>query len=127
MSQISKTAQVKPTTSDETYGRAITAILALAAAVIVAAVLLTRPQAAVPTGAAGGSDLTDGFLPGAMAAHAAQQIRNAQALSDGWEAGLVVPARTIQGEARDGWEAGLFGPRTTNQEPRDGWESSLFR
>jgi hypothetical protein len=108
MSQISKTAQVKPTTSDETYGRAITAILALAAAVIVAALLLTRPQAAVPTGAAGGGDLTDGFLPGAMAAHAAQQIRNAQALSDGWE-------------------AGLFGPRTTNQEPRDGWESSLFR
>ena len=49
--------------------------------------------------------------------------------SDGFwrrRSGLVVPAGTIQGEARDGWEAGLFGPRTTNQEPRDGWESSLF-
>ena len=70
MSQITKTAQVKPVPNNDTYGRGIAASLALAAAVIVAAFLLTRAPAAVPTGMAGADQLTDGFLPGAIAAHA---------------------------------------------------------
>ena len=51
MSQITKTAEVKPITSTESYGRAITAGLASTAAVIVVAFLLTRPMAAIPHGA----------------------------------------------------------------------------
>ena len=86
MSQITRTAEVKPITSTESYGRAITVGLAATAAIIVVAFLLTRPMAAIPAQGAGADQLTDGFLPGAIAAHAAQQVRNAQALSDGWEA-----------------------------------------
>ena len=51
MSQITKTTQVKPVPSQETYGRAITVALAITAAMIVAALLLTRPSSAVPFGA----------------------------------------------------------------------------
>lgn len=126
MSQITKTAQVKPVPNNDTYGRGIAASLALAAAVIVAAFLLTRAPAAVPTGMAGADRLTDGFLPGAIAAHSAQQMRNAQALSDGWEASLVGPMRAAPNEVRDGWEAGLIGSAAiTQHELRDGWEAGL--
>jgi len=146
MSQITKTAEINPRTSDETYGRAITVSLTLTAAIIVAAFLLTRPFGAIPPGHASGTSLTDGFLPGAMAAHAAVQARSAQALADGWEARLVGPMHAAQNAVRDGWEAGLVGgiaatphavrdgweaglvaPNTTGNEVRDGWESSLFK
>ena len=126
MSQITKSAQANPRTSDEFYGRAITATLALAAALIVVAYLLTRP-ATTPAGAAGARDLTDGFLPGAVAARAAAQIRDAQSLTGGWEARLVQPMVTRQGAVRDGWEAGLLPPVTPTTDVRDGWESSLIR
>jgi hypothetical protein len=127
MSQITKSAQAKPRTSDEFYGRAITATLALAAAMIVVAFLLTRPASTVPTGAAGARDLTDGFLPGAVAAHSAAQIRDAQSLTGGWEARLVPPKVTSQGAVRDGWEAGLLAGVTPTADIRDGWESSLIK
>jgi len=129
MSQITKTspAEVTPRTSDEFYGRAITATLALAAAVIVAALLLTRAPAAVPAGASGANDLTDGFLSGAISAHSAQQLRNAQALNDGWETRLVTPVRAAQPDVRDGWEARIVAPSTAGQDVTDGWESSLVR
>ena len=126
MSQITKTTQAKPIPSEETYGRAITVALAIAASMIVAALLLTRPSSAVPFGGAAADRLTDGYLPGATAAHTAQQLRNAQALTDGWEARLVGPMRAAQGDVRDGWEAGLVGPRTSGSEITDGWEASLF-
>ena len=128
MSQITKApAQVKPRTSDEFYGRAITATLALAAAIIVVAYMLMRPATSVPSGNAGANDLTDGFLPGAIAANGATLTRNAQALTDGWEARLVGPAAISRGAIRDGWEAGLVGPTApTRHEVTDGWESSLF-
>ena len=126
MSQITKTAQVKPVASVESYGRAITFGLAATATIIVVAFLLTRPLAAVPTGSAGTDRLTDGFLPGALAAHAAQHVRNAQALSDGWEGSLVGPVRAAQNELRDGWEGGLVGGiATTPQGVSDGWEAGL--
>ena len=145
MSHITKAADVKSRTSDEYYGRAITASLALAAAVIVAAFLLTRTTTAVPAGAAGAGNLTDGFLPGAISAHAAQQVRNAQAVTDGWEArlvpmqgaqagvrdgweaGLVGAIGSSSGVIRDGWEAGLVPPAGSGNDVTDGWESSLFR
>ena len=95
MSQITNTAEVKPTTSAESYGRAITAGLTLTAAVIAVAFLLTRPVA-LPTGGAGTNQLADGFLPGAMAAHVAAQGQSAQALADGWEARLVGPLSAAQ-------------------------------
>jgi hypothetical protein len=145
MSQITKTAEIKPRTSDETYGRAITVSLTVTAAIIVAAFLLTRPLAAVPTGNASANSLTDGFLPGAMAAHAAVQAHSAQALADGWEARLVGPMYAAQNAVRDGWEAGLVStiaatphavrdgweaglvaPTTPGSDATDGWESSLF-
>jgi hypothetical protein len=126
MSQITKAAQVKPIDSNDSYGRAITAALALAATLIVVAFLLTRAPATLPAGAAGADRLTDGFLPGVMAANAAERIRNAQALDDGWQAGLVVPMQAAPG-VRDGWEAGLVAPAEAGGEIRDGWESSLFR
>ena len=126
MSQITKTTQVKPVPSEETYGRAITAALAITAAMILAAFLLTRPSTAVPFGGAAADRLTDGYLPGAIAAHSAQQLRNAQALTDGWEARLVGPMRAAQSDVRDGWEAGLVGPHTSS-EIIDGWEASLFK
>jgi hypothetical protein len=146
MSQITKTAEIKPRSSDETYGRAITFSLTLTAAIIVASFMLTRPLAAVPTGDASANSLTDGFLPGAMAAHAALQAHSAQALADGWEARLVEPMHAAQNAVRDGWEAGLVStiasaphavrdgweaglvaPTTAGNEVRDGWESSLFK
>jgi hypothetical protein len=127
MSQITKSAQAKPVASDETYGRAITATLALAAALIAVAFLLARSPASVPAGTVGADRLTDGFLPGAMAANAAEQIRNAQALDDGWEAGIVGPVHAAQQSVRDGWEGGLVPPAASRNEIRDGWESSLFR
>jgi hypothetical protein len=126
MSHITKTTQVKPVPSGATYGRAITVALALTAAMIVAAFLLTRPSTAVPS-AGGANELTDGYLPGAIAAHSAQQLRNAQALTDGWEARLVGPMRAAQSDVRDGWEAGLVAPRTSSSEITDGWEASLFK
>jgi hypothetical protein len=127
MSQITKTAQAKPITNVESYGRAITVGLAVTAAVIVVAFLLTRPMAPIPTRGAGADQLTDGFLPGAIAAHAAQQLRNAQALSDGWEASLVGPVRAAQNDVRDGWDVGLVGGiATTPHEVRDGWEAGLM-
>ena len=126
MSQITRTAEVKPSTSMESYGRAITVGLAATAAVIVVAFLLTRPMAAIPPRGAGADQLTDGFLPGVIAAHAAQQLRSAQALSDGWEASFVGRVRAAQNELRDGWEAGLIGgTATTPREIRDGWEPGL--
>ena len=127
MSQITKAvpAHVKPRTSDATYGRAITAALAFAAAAIVAALMLTRPPVALPAGAAAANELTDGFLPGAIAAHTAQQMRNAQALNDGWEGRLAGPTRVAQNTARDGWEGSLVPP-TTAGGITDGWESSLL-
>jgi hypothetical protein len=129
MSQITKTAQapVKPRTSDEFYGRAITATIALAAAIIVVAFLLTRGTAAVPAGAAGGDQLTDGFLPGAIAAHTAQQLRNAQAVNDGWQGSLVGPMRAAGAQVRDGWEAGILAPSAAGHDVADGWESSLLK
>jgi hypothetical protein len=128
MSQINKAAvgQVKPRTSDEFYGRAITATIALTAAIIVVAFLLTRPATTVSSAGGGASQLTDGFLPGAMAAHAAVQARHAQAMADGWEARLVGPM-AAGNVVRDGWEAGLVGPATSSQDVTDGWEGSLFR
>jgi len=127
MSQITKTAEIKPRTSDETYGRAITVSLTLTAAIIVAAFLLTRPLAAVPTGPASANSLTDGFLPGAMAAHAAVQARSAQALADGWEARLVGPVHAGQNTVRDGWEAGMVSRiAVTPHAVRDGWEAGLM-
>jgi len=146
MSQITKTAEVKPITSVESYGRAITVSLALTAAIIVAALLLTRPGSARPTGGTAADQLTDGFMPGAVAAHAALQVRSAQALADGWEARLVGPMHAAQNAVRDGWEAGLVStiastphavrdgweaglvaPTTAGNEVRDGWESALFK
>lgn len=127
MSQITKAAQVKPIDSNDSYGRAITAALALAATLIVVAFLLTRSPASVPAGTVGADRLTDGFLPGALAANAAEQIRNAQALDDGWEAGIVGPVRAAQQSVRDGWEGGLVPPAASGYEIRDGWESSLIR
>jgi hypothetical protein len=126
MSQISKvaSAQVKARSSDEAYGRAITATLALAATVIVAALLLTRPPIAIPAGAGGANELTDGFLPGAIAA---QQMRSAQALSDGWEVRLVGPGRDAPNSVRDGWEGSLVPPVTLAGELTDGWESALLK
>ncbi len=145
MSQITNTAKVKPITSQESYGRAITVGLASTAAVIAVAFLLTRPVAA-PAGGAGANQLTDGFLPGATAAHAAAQAQSAQALADGWEARLVGPMKAAQPDIRDGWEAGLVGaiaftphavrdgweaglvpPTSSANDISDGWESSLFR
>ena len=126
MSQITKTAEIKPRTSDETYGRAIAVSLTLTAAIIVAAFLLTRPLAAIPTGNASANSLTDGFLPGAMAAHAAVQARSAQALADGWEARLVGPMHAAPNAVRDGWEAGLVGGiAATPHAVSDGWEAGL--
>jgi len=146
MSQITKTAEVKPITSVESYGRAITVSLALTAAIIVAALLLTRPGSARPTGGTAADQLTDGFMPGAVAAHAALQVRSAQALADGWEARLVGPMHAAQNAVRDGWEAGLVStiastphavrdgweaglvaPTTAGNEVRDGWQSALFK
>ena len=127
MSQITRTAEVKPITSTESYGRAIAVGLAATAAIIVVAFLLTRPMAAIPAQGTGADQLTDGFLPGAIAAHAAQQVRNAQALSDGWEASLVGPVRAAQNDVRDGWEAGLVPPASSGNDITDGWESSLFK
>jgi hypothetical protein len=126
MSQITKAAQVKPRTSDEFYGRAITATFALAAAIVVAAFLLTRP-ATVPSSSASASDVTDGFLPGAMGAHAAQQIRQAQAVTDGWEARLAGPIGAAPTDVRDGWEGRLVPAATSPNNITDGWESSLFK
>ena len=48
MSQITKAVEAKPITSQDSYGRAITVSLALTAAIIVAALLLTRPGSARP-------------------------------------------------------------------------------
>jgi len=126
MSHITKTAEVKPITSVESYGRAITVSLALTAAIIVAALLLTRPGSARPTGGTAADQLTDGFMPGAVSAHAALQVRSAQALADGWEARLVGPMHAAQNAVRDGWEAGLVGRiAATPQAVRDGWEAGL--
>jgi hypothetical protein len=129
VSQIDKAAvgQIKARTSDEFYGRAITATLAVMAAIIIVAFLLTRPATTVVPAGSGASQLTDGFLPGAMAANAAVQARHAQALADGWEARLVGPMATAGSVVRDGWEAGLVGPANSNHEVTDGWEGSLFR
>jgi hypothetical protein len=127
MSHITKTAQVKPITSVESYGRAITLGLASTAAIIVVAFLIMRPLPAGPTGTAGANRLTDGFLPGAMAAHAALQADNAQALTDGWEARQVGSIRAAQNGVRDGWEAALVGGiATTPHAIRDGWEAGLL-
>jgi hypothetical protein len=127
MSQITKTAEVKHITSAESYGRAITAGLASTVAILVVAFLLTRPTAGVPSGAMGGDQLTDGFLPGAIAAHSAQQMQDAQVLADGWEARLIGPVRAAQNDVRDGWEAGLVGSAAiTEYEVRDGWEAGLM-
>jgi len=128
MSQITKaSAQVKPRTNDEFYGRAITATLALAAAIIVVAYVLTRPATPIPSGGSDSGNLTDGFLPGAIAANGAVQARDAQALADGWEARLVRPVVMSHAAVRDGWEAGLTAPASTGHEVTDGWESSLFK
>ena len=127
MSQITKTAEVKPIASTESYGRAIAAGLASTAAILVVAFLLTRPMAGVPLGATGEDRLTDGFLPGAIAAHTARQMQDAQALADGWEARLIGPMRAAQNDVRDGWEAGLVGSAAVTQhEVRDGWEAGLL-
>ena len=127
MSQITKAVEAKPITSVESYGRAITVSLALTAAIIVAAFVLTRPATTGPTAGAAADQLTDGFLPGAIAAHAALQVRNAQALADGWEPRLVGPMHAAQNAVRDGWEAGLVGGiATTPHAVRDGWEAGLM-
>jgi hypothetical protein len=127
MSQITKTAQVKPIAARDSYGRGITASLALAATLIVVAFLLTRAPAANPVGGGSTDQLTDGFLPGAKAANAARQISHAQALRDGWQTSAFGPMAAGQQGLRDGWESGLVPPAAPGGDITDGWEASLFR
>ena len=69
MSQITKTTQVKPVPSQETYGRAITVALAITAAMIVAAFLDAPVNGSAVRWRGRPDRLTDGYLPGAIAAH----------------------------------------------------------
>jgi hypothetical protein len=128
MDQISQTAAQSPTVAvdkPETYGRAIGATLALAAALIAVAFVMLPGSAVRPSADSQAATLTDGYLPGAIAAHAAAMAQNADALTDGWEARLITSSRTAP-SPRDGWEAGLVGP-TVGETITDGWEASLFR
>ncbi len=146
MSQITKTAEVKPIASTESYGRAITAGLALTAAILVVAFLLTRPMAAVPSRGVGSGpadrwlpagrhrrshSTADAACPGLVRRLGGRLIGPMRAaqndVRDGWEAGLVGVSRHHPARMRDGWEAGLLPPAPSGDNITDGWESSLFR
>lgn len=112
MSQINRTLaqpQIKTARSPQAYARGITAVLALSGAIVGAAFMLQPGPAPQSSAAGASSELVDGYLPGLIAAHAAAEMRQAQALTDGWEGRFVRSGTAAStGGLRDGWEGSLL-------------------
>ena len=94
-----------------------TFVAAVALTGMLSTTFTTAPSPRVPSG-----DLTDGFLPGAIAANAAQ-AGSAIAITDGWTAGLMGSAGSH--DLRGGWEARITPSAAAATEIRDGWETRL--
>ncbi|MEP6469924.1 MAG: hypothetical protein ABJC24_09160 [Chloroflexota bacterium] len=131
MSQINKTAAQAPIITlekPESYGRAIAtsmaAAVALAAAGIAFAFVLTAQPSPTPALRTSTSQLTDGYLPGAIAAHQTAKIANAQALNDGWQGRLSAGGATATVALKEGGRLGM-NPVTTNVI--DGWAGLIPR
>ena len=128
MSQMQKTAVQSPVITNvgrQSFGRAIAATLAVAAIIGLALFMAFRPTPVSPNVTPQTRALTDGFLPGAVAANQAARIAQAQRLTDGWQAGIVGAVGSDGNAIRDGWEAGLVGSAPAHQDAVGGWESHL--
>jgi len=113
---------IVPVQGSTSTRRGLAAVLAtffaaVALAGMVASTFTTTPSTRAPSG-----DLTDGFLPGAIAANAAAESDSAIAITDGWAAGLMGSAGSH--DLRDGWEVKSITPAAA-AEIRDGWEARL--
>lgn len=102
--------------------RGLAAVLATILAAVALAAMLSTTFTAAPSTRAPSGDLTDGFLPGAIAANAAAHAGSGNAVTDGWAAGLVGSAGSH--DLRDGWE-GRITPSAAATEIRGGWEARL--
>jgi hypothetical protein len=98
-------------------------VLNLVAAGVIAIVLIALVMAANAFRATQSGDLTDGYLPGAVAAYEATRAASAGDITDGWAARLAAPARPDS--LRDGWEAYVTASVAASADLRGGWEARI--
>ena len=112
-----------PVQGSRSARRDLAAVLATFVAAVALAGMLSTTFTAAPTPRTASGDLTDGFLPGAIAANAAAHVGSGELVTDGWAARLVESA---QGQSlRGGWEVRIAPSTTAATQIHDGWEARL--